>query len=780
MVNRKVELNRLMQDWKKATEGHGQVVTLVGSAGIGKSRLLHEFRRRIARTEHVWIEGAGAQFFANTPFYVVSQLIRRMLDQSGRLSPSELQEQLERPVREAGLETATVLPLLTDAVGDTAGGAPASMSSEDRRRLLSAVTKWIVSGARDTPLIMVIEDLHWTDPSSLELAGRVIKKLGTMRILMLLTLRSGYMPALTMWGRDTEFLLHPLNDDELRQIISEASSRGSSLPERDIKRIVKRAEGVPLFGIELARLVDAREGAGRGYEIPATLADLLAARLDQVGGAKPVAQMAAVIGDATSMALLEAVSRISGKRLAAQLITLQTHDILRAAGDNPDADYEFTHALLRDAAYGSLLREERRKIHRRVARVLSRNFVELATRRPELVAHHWTAAADWKAAWAAWQQAGDLATTRRAFVEAEQGYRNALEALLALPYSAGRDATELAMQTALADVLRITRGFSAPQTKEATARAGVLIERHGDRSQQFLQMWANWTAASSGGDYRAASDVADRFQRLANLDGSPINLAYAHMIRMTSKYRVGQLIDAEEEFKRGEPFFRTTAFEARPGVIAQTYGNAALMAWMLRDDDVSRQRIDHALAIAVRNDNPFDRAYAEYMASNYAVLTDKFEWAAELAESSIALSDKHNFPQFSAISRVALGRARVGLGKIDEGIELMRLGMSRMADASVRVSITVYWAWLAEAHCLLHDYQQALRDLDEAETVNPQEMFFRPEIARLRGEVSACCGQVGEAESALREAIALANQMSATRFGERAAKSLQRLLDTHS
>src|SRR5262249_11667835 len=130
MVNRKVELNRLMQDWEKATEGHGQVVTLVGSTGIGKSRLLQGFCRRIARTEHVWIEGAGAQFFANTPFYVVSQLIRRMLDQSGRLSPSEVQEQLERLVREAGLETATVLPLLSDAVSDTAGGAPASMSSE--------------------------------------------------------------------------------------------------------------------------------------------------------------------------------------------------------------------------------------------------------------------------------------------------------------------------------------------------------------------------------------------------------------------------------------------------------------------------------------------------------------------------------------------------------------------------------------------------------------------------------------------------------------------------
>jgi class 3 adenylate cyclase/tetratricopeptide (TPR) repeat protein len=777
MVDRKIELQRLMQVWEQAVAGDGQIISIIGSAGIGKSRLLHEFRRKIGRGGHVWLEGGGAQFFANTPFYVVSQLIRRVLDPGARASTTELRERLEGVLAEAGIEASEVLPLLADIVCESTPDARSSVSAEERRKLLSTLVDWLVASARRKPLVLVVEDLHWSDPSSLELAGHVIGRVGTSRILMLLTVRPGYVPAVAIGTDGVQLLLQPLNDDELRQVISKASSPGSSLKERDVTRIVHRADGIPLFGIELARLVGTGESAVRNHEIPATLADLLAARLDQLGAAKAVAQIAAVIGNTVSTSLLEAASRIPSKRLLAQLATLQQHDILRATADDRDSQYEFTHALLRDAAYTSLLKEERRKLHRRVARVLSNSFVELAARRPELVAYHWTEATDWKMASTAWQQAGDLASARRAFVEADQAYTNALSALLELPHEAARDAFELILQSALADVLRITRGFSAPKTKEATARAGVLVEKHGDRGQQFLQMWGNWTAASSGGAYATASEVADRFQRLALVDGTPINLAHAYMIQMTSKYRTGNLADAEGQFRQGEQFFRAAEFESRPGVIAQTYGNAALIAWILGHDVEARRRIDHALVVAHRNDNPFDKAYADYMASNYAILTEELAWATELAKNSIALSDKYNFPQFAAISRVALGRAHAGLGAIDEGVELMRSGMRRMADASVRVSITVYWLWLAEVHCLIGEYEKARIALNEALTVNPEELFFQPEIVRRVGEVAMHLGNTDEADQAFRQAIALSNRMNSVRFGERATQSLERLLN---
>jgi class 3 adenylate cyclase/tetratricopeptide (TPR) repeat protein len=772
MVDRKVELKRLMLTWERAVAGHGQVVSIVGSAGIGKSRLLHEFRRRIGRGGQIWIEGAGAQFFANTPFHVVSQLIRRVLDPRGRASTTELRMRLEHSLAEAGIEGGDILPLLSDMVCESALDTSTSVTADERRKLFALLVEWLTAGAERRPLIIVVEDLHWSDPSSLELASLAIGKIDRSRVLLLLTARSGYVP--TLLGKEgTEVLLHPLTDDELRQVVAMATAGNRSLTERDVTRVVQRAEGVPLFGIELARLVGERD---RNHEIPSSLADLLAARLDQVGLAKSLAQTAAVIGDTISMPLLKAVSHVPTKRLLSWLMTLQEHDILRTTGDSAAPDYEFTHALLRDAAYASLLKDERRKLHRRVATVLSSSLVELAARRPELVARHWTGAGDWKMASAAWQGTGDVASARRSFVEAEQAYTHALSALLALPHSAARDASELTLQSALADALRITRGFSAPETREATARAGVLVDRHGDREQQFLQMWANWTGASSGGDYAVATEVADRFQRLALVDGKAVNLAHAYMIQMTSKYRTGNVTAAEEQFTRGEPSFRIVEFESRPGVIAQTYGNAALIAWILGKDAEARRRIDHALVVADRNGNPFDLAYAGYMASNYAILTGELTWATELAESSIALSDKHNFPQFSAISRVALGRAQAGLGVFDEGMELMRSGMRRMADAAVRVSITVYWAWLTEVHCLAGNYAEAELAASEALTVNPQELFFQPEIVRLGGEVAFQLGRREKAKEAFQQAIELSRRMNSSRFAKRAMKSLEHLL----
>jgi class 3 adenylate cyclase/tetratricopeptide (TPR) repeat protein len=780
MVDRVAELERLMDAWRRARAGHGQAINVLGLAGIGKSRLIHEFRHRIARSGHFWIEGGGAQFFGNTPFYVVSQLIRRGLDPSGRASAEELRSRLESAWIESGVTASDVLPLLADIVCDSAPGPRFSGGSEERERLLSVLVEWVAAIARRRPLVLVVEDFHWIDPSSLELANRIIGTLSTSRILMLMIMRPGYVPALTAVSGRVEIQLQPLMDDELQQIVFRASGARRSLMDSAVTRIVQRAEGVPLFGIELARLVGARESSGWEHDIPATLADLLAARLDQLGAAKAVAQIAAVIDNTITTPLIEAISKMSNARLVAQLATLQDHGILRSTSDDRDSGFAFTHALLRDAAYTSVLREQRRKLHRRVAGVLATRFVEFAARRPELVAHHWSEAQDWKRASQAWQRAADLAAARRAFVEAERAYTHALSALLALPRSVSRDETELVLQSALADVLQITRGFSAQKTKEATARAGALVDQRGSRAQRFSQMWGNWTAASSGGDYAAATEVADRFQQLALIDGAAISLAHGFMMQMTSKYRVGYLTAAEEQFREGEPFFRDAEFEARPGVIAQTYGNAALIAWILGNDGEARRRIDRALAVANRNESPFDRAYAGYMASNYAILTKQCAWAAELARNSIALADKYNFPQFAAISRVSLGRAQAGLGAIDEGIQLIRDGMARMAEASVAVSITVYWAWLAEAYCFAGDYVQAQNAVEHALTASPQELFFQPEIVRLRGAVALHLGKLDEAAAAFRRAIALSKQMNATRFLEEATNSLAHLSEASS
>lgn len=779
IVNREAELELLLQTWEKVVAtGEGQIVSITGAAGIGKSRLIAEFRHKIAGREHIWIEGSGSQFFANTPFHAAAQVIRRTLDPGGRSSPVEFQARLEHSLSEAGIEPGEALSLIVEMLGEP-GSTLAAAPGERRTRLITTLVDWLLASARQRALVVVVEDLQWLDPSSLEVVDHVAGRIKTSPVLMLQSTRSGAHAALPATGSSSHLAVQRLDDDELRQLVSRTDA-AASLSEGDVARVLQRAEGVPLFGIELTRLMGAQQSSNDNRDIPATLADLLAARLDQLGQARVVAQVAAVIGDAVSLPLLQAVSELPARRLRALVATLISHDVLQKAGKYGDPVYRFTHALLRDAAYNSLLRAERRKLHHKVATALTGQLAEMAAPRPELVAHHWTQAGEFDRAFGAWQRAGDFAGGRMAFREAEQAYQNALSALMALPETAERDTNELALASALADVLRITRGFSAQETKDATRRASALADRFGDREQQFIQLWGTWTAASSGGDHASAIKVANQFHQLALADGSPNHLAHACMIRMTSRYRLGDLLGAEGDFERGEQFFRFEEFERRPGVIAQTYGNAARIAWLLGNDVAANSRIDHALMVAEKNDSPFDRAYAEYMAGIHGVLVNKHDLAADFARDAIALSDKYNIPQFAAISRVVLGRALAGLGSIDDGALLIREGLARMAASSVRVAVTLYWTWLAEVHVLSGSFDDALVAVDEALSINPQELFFRPETVRVRGQILTHLGRTVEAEHVFLDAIALASQIGARRFSERAVRSLRLLLQERS
>ncbi|MGD9884659.1 MAG: hypothetical protein AB7I59_30435, partial [Geminicoccaceae bacterium] len=364
-----------------------------------------------------------------------------------------------------------------------------------------------------------------------------------------------------------------------------------------------------------------------------------------------------------------------------------------------------------------------------------------------------------------------------AFAEAQQAYQAALSLLLAMPPSSDRDALELPLQGSLADVLRITRGYSAHETIAATTRARALSEKSGDIAQQFSQAVGMWAAASSSGDYQIARHHADQVMELALVDRSEVSLAHAHMIQMTAWYRVGNLLAAEDYFERGEHLFKSPEFRKQPGWTAQTYGNAANVAWTMGDQVKSQQRIDEALSAAQENDSPYDLAFAQYMAALNAVFTDNLLVATRFAESSIQLSREHGFPQFVSISRIALGRARAGSGAPAEGVALIHEGLAAMASTRSRVGMTVYMTWLAEAELLGGLLDDSQRTAEQALTLNPQELFFRPASLQLRGDLYARKGLSAKAEQDFREAMDLSIAMGAKRFHDRAAASLQRLMN---
>ena len=773
MVDREEEARRIQELWQRRAAGEGHIVGIVGDPGIGKSRLILEVHKKIAAAPHVWIEGGGAQVFHNTPFYTLSQMIRRLLGRQE--AQAEVCASLERALVQAGVNEHDAVPLIAELLGvptpDQA--APLTLSAEQRRsRVISIVTEWLFAIAARWPTVLFVEDIHWADPSTLEVLDRLVERAADAALLILYTARKDF-DALWPAGRHhTRIALERLDADCVRQLVVAAASQ--TLADDVIAKILSRADGVPLFAEELARLVTERNRGAADREIPSTLSDLLMARLDKLGPAKEIAQIASVLGREISYRLIEAVSGVEEKVLRALLSRLIEAEILIPSGARPDDSYSFKHALLEDAAYSALLKRQRLDLHRRAATVIAEQFSKIAGEQPEILAQHWTEAGEPARAIPAWQRAGRLATTRRALKEAQVAYEQAIALLQTLPETPDRDLLEFALQSTLADVLQITRGYSAPQTIATMSRARQLAGAGGRLSQKLRQAQAEWAAASSAGNYAQAGGLADQFLSLAQADGRPANLAQAHMIQMTSHYRAGDLIGAEEAFLTGAPYFEAPDFVRRPGVSAQTFGNAALIAWMMDDIDQAHRRMGSALALSLGTGHPYDLTFAQSMSAVFAALASNLDQAEAVAERSLALCQEHGFPQIAPISKIVLGRARAGLGRHAEGIALIRDGLDAMALAGTRVAMTEYLTWLAEAQAFNGALDDAARSIDEALRINPQELFFRPESLRLRGEFNLALGREASAEADFSEAMTLAKRMGAKLFHTRAAASQER------
>ena len=781
MVGRDSELATLAGAWHAAAAGSGRMVGITGDAGIGKSRLLREFRVSIADLDHLWLQGEAAQSAEKTPFHAVAQMIRRRLDPSGQRTPARLVRRLEATLRRAAMDDCAALPILAELLDLPlpAGSAPAVIAPAERRaRLFSVLRAWLARIARLRPVVLVIEDLHWADASTLELAALFAKPSGNGSFLAIYTARPSFRAPWPGLARGGTLPIRRLGQDSIRRIVTEIVGE-TDIASELLNKVVRRADGVPLFAEELARLVIEREGQVEEREIPDSLADLLMARLDRLGSAKYVAQVAAVLGEELSVPLLEMISAVPAARLRTQLAKLVRADVLEASGIAANPRYRFSHALIQDAAYGSLLNSQRRELHRRVALTIGEQFTELMAAHPEVLARHWTGAGEYQSAVAAWQEAGGVAYVRRAFTEAEEAYRQAVALLPRLPPTAERDALELSLQSALVGVLQITCGHSALSTTAAAARARSLAEAGGSLDQRLAHSITAWAAASSSGEYLAARRMADEILVLARAEGSLGNLAHAHMIQMTSRYRLGDFLGAEDHFERGLPLFQAPEFVGRAGAIAQTYGNAARGIWILGDADAARRRMAEGLSAAGRTNSPYDIAFALYMAAILALLIGETDRAESLAQQSMRLSEQHRFAQFASISRIVLGRAVAESGRARHGIDLILRGLAGMAETASRVARPLYLTWLAEAHAFAGEAGAALAAVEDALSTNPQELFFRPESLRIRGELHAGCGHVAQAAQDFRAALDLSEKMAAATFRERAAQSLDGLARKH-
>ena len=776
-VGRDTEIRLTLNRWERAREGKGQLVLITGEPGIGKSRLVDEFRARVKDDPHLWIDCAGEQIFQSTPFHAVTQMLDQGLASRGDESLEQRASQLERSLELAGMKLDEAVPLIAEMLNlPIPQKYPPLLFAPDqkRKRLLATLATWVLNVSRLQPMVIAMEDVHWADPSTLELMQTLAEQAATAPLMLLCAARPEFRAPWPPRAHHAQITLSRLDDGHTREMVMGVIARGG-LASSVIEAVVKRSDGIPLFTEELTRLMLEAEGRSMAREIPATLHDSLTARLDRLGAAKEVAQVAAVIGREFSYELLHAVVPMPESDLQSALDKLTDAELIYTRGIAPDATYQFKHALIQDAAYQALLKSRRKQMHRGVALIITEKFPAIAEAQPEVVARHWTEAGEAHPAIAAWKKAQRAAYGRRAFKEAEEDYRNALAILLTLPESPERDVSELELTGGLSNLLLTTSGFTAPATVEMVGRARVLAEKTGNLKLMVAQEILNWSAVLVSGDHPAAAALADRVVALAQREGSDENLGRAQIVEVHVRFYRGDLIGVREHFAELIPHLETIRRRGHPGT-PNAEGFASVSEWALGYADRGREHAEHAIAFVQGGKSLHDIAFAHYFAAWFYRFLRTPRLAEESATQALAMSEQLGFSYVSNLARCLLGWARAYRGSTSEGVSLIRRGLSDMLAAGSRAGVSEFLSVLAEAQALDGQTEEALGTLENALQANPEEIISRPHILTCRGELRLRLGQSEPAEADFREAIALAQKMNARSFELRATTSLARLL----
>ena len=782
-VGREDELRSLTNRWEHVVDGEGQVALIIGEAGIGKSRLVQRFHEQITGTPHSWIEAAAGAFFQNTPFYPVTEMLKQALAWRGNESAEEQLTLLEPRLELAALNPAEAIPLLAPLLNLPLPPKypPSPLSPEQqRRRLLAALVELALGLARVQPTVITIEDLHWADPSTLELIQLLVEQGARARLLLLYTARPEFRAQWPLRAHHTQITLSRLSSRNVRTMVQEVAAR-TALSEETIAAVVERTGGVPLFVEELTRaVVESSEAKRTGHEIPVTLHDSLMARLDRLGPAKEVIQVGSVIGSEFSYELLSAAHPLAEADLQLALRGLADAELLYVRGIAPEATYLFKHALIRDAAYEALLKTRRKELHRLVARAIDEKFPALKEAHPEVLARHWTEAGETEPALAQWSRAAEAAEARNAFREILESRRQALALLNLLPESPEREVREFELRLRVYTMLLATRGFAAPETIDAIERVAALAEKSGNRVHLFSWVSTRCFTSLVSGDLPAAGVLADQALDLAVREGSSTLLGAAHAGQIQTRHFRGDLAGVEKHFTAGLAFFEDPLLRQVSSAIGMSaFGTASYNAWTLGRAGVARERMAQMMAFANGN-HPYEAALSGVHSAQLRVYLREYEQAKALATRALELSEKNQFPDFKAICRCICGRAVTQLGRATDGVELIRQGVARLIEMGNRVGITTWTTWLAAAQEREGAIVDALATVEQALQANPDELAYRPEALRLRGELRLKLGQIELAEAGFHEAIALARTMGAKAWELRATMSLANMLAKHS
>ena len=803
LVGREEELDLLARRWSKAKSGSGQMVLLSGEAGIGKSRLTAALLERLASEPHMRLRYFCSPQHTDSALYpIMSQMERAAGLAHDDTVPARLDKldallaQSATPRQDAAL-FAEMLSL-NDGRYPTLELAP----HQRRQRTLEALATQVEILARRTPMLMIFEDAHWADPTSLEALGRaVMDRISDLNVLLIVTYRPEFEPPWVGQPHVTTLTLNRLEQAEIAAMI-DAVTGNKPLSASMKQDIVERTDGIPLFIEEMTKAVleaGDQEGGERAVAsipapslaVPASLHASLMARLDRLGSAKEVAQIGAVIGREFSHVLLATVARKEEQALRAALDDLTEAGLLFQRGVPPHATYLFKHALVQDTAYGTLLRERRRALHARIAEDLETQFSEVAESQPELLARHYTEAGLIEKSAAFWAKAGRQSVARSAFAEAIAQLNRALEQIANLPATPALRQEQIELQLAIINPLMNMGGYSSPEAKAATERARVLIEQAealGEPLENPLMLysvlylaWATNFGAFNGDALRT---LAMQFLALAERQGAPFPTMLGHSLTGYSLMITGSSAQARRHFDRAielyDPAYRPLSLLFGWDCRTQSLGLRSNVLWFLGYPDAALADANQGLKEAREFDhagNIFQALHnatiTHFLCGNYATIETLANELSALAEEQKAVV------QWKPVGLTYRGWAFAGAGRTSEAVQLITSGLAgyRMTGATFLTSTIL--SSLAKSQADLGQFEDVWRFISEAEEVIQRtgETWLEVYVHCIAGEIALKSPQpdVAKAETYFERAIAVARQQEAKSWELHAAISMARL-----
>jgi tetratricopeptide (TPR) repeat protein len=793
LVGRRQPLSALLSCWRRAKCGRGQVILLGGEAGVGKSRLLQALKERVGDEPHTWLECHCAPYHQNSALYPAIDLLWRGLRFTRSEDTPARLVKLERALSSYGLPPAEAVPLLATLLSlplPEGRYRPLSLPSQRRRQqILELLRTWLLRAADRGPVIGVVEDLHWADPSTLESLSLFMEQVPAKPILIVLTFRPEFHPPWAPAPFLTPLTLGRLTPPEVEKMVS-SLTRGRNLPKGTVQQLVAKADGIPLFAEELAKgVVESGEACGEApsqITIPPTLQDSLVTRLDRSGPAKEVAQLGATIGREFSYEMVRAVFAGGEDILRRALAVLVSSELLYQDGNLPRSTYVFKHALIQEAAYQSLTRRSRQQYHQQIARVLCAAFPEIVERQPELVAHHYTEANSTAQAVNYWQRAGARAAERSAHAEACQHFTKAILLLHTLSETDERERHELALQASLGRSLIAARGYGAPEVEQCYQRALALCRLVGETPRQLQALLGMAAFSFMRAELSTVQRLCEEGLVLTEHPDHRGRRLQVYWALGQASFHRGEFLAAEERMTSARLLYTTRHHRSHalqdPGVMCLAY--TALTQLCLGYPDRSLRQCQEMVAHARALTHRFSLAFALNVAATVYALRGEWETAYALVTEGLALCEEQGFPVWLAYAQVLHGWMGVQQGDGAKALEELQHGITAWEKTGARIMHPFLLALKGQACRKLGRTREGAQAIEEALTVAGQseEQFCAAELWRLKGEFALRAdeyrftpGTVLRAEECFQRALTVARQQQAKMLELRAAISLARL-----